>query len=108
MIDTCNSLSPIFLNFKTINLLTIYYFNEIFCPVGENGVITRSSNKKLKLPFRKTKLGIQSLSYVGPNTWNSLRYNLKSPTSVNSFNHYIKEYFLKKLGNVEAYIYSYT
>ena len=42
------------------------YFNEIFCPVGENGVITRSSDKKLKLPFPKTKLGIQSLSYVGP------------------------------------------
>ena len=38
------------------------YFNEIFCPVGENDVITHSSNKKLKLPFQKTKLGIQSLS----------------------------------------------
>ena len=33
------------------------YFSEIFCPVGENSVITRSSNKKLKLPFPKTKLG---------------------------------------------------
>ena len=84
------------------------YFNEIFCPVGENGVITRSSNKKLKLPFRKTKLGIQSLSYVGPDTWNSLPDNLKSATSVNSFKHYIKKYFLKKLGNVEADIYSYS
>ena len=84
------------------------YFNEIFCPVGENGVITRSSNKKLKLPFRKTKLGIQSLSYVGPNTWKSFPDNLKSATSVNSFKHYIKKYFLKKLGNAEADIYSYT
>ena len=27
---------------------------------------------------------------------------------VNSFKHYITEYFLKKLGNVEANIYSYT
>ena len=84
------------------------YFNEIFCLVGKNVVITRSSSKKLKLPFRKTKLGIQSLSYVGPNTWNRLPDNLKSATSVNSFKHYIKEYFLKKLGNVEADIYSYT
>ena len=83
-------------------------FNEIFCPIGENGVIKRSSNKKLKLPSRKTKLGIQSLSYVGPNTSNSLPDNLKSATSVNSFKHYIKEYFLKKLGNVEADIYSYN
>ena len=78
------------------------------CPVGENGVITCSSNKKLKLPFQKTKLGIQSLSYVGPNTWNSLPDNLKSATSLNSFKHYINEYFLKKLGNVEADFYSYT
>ena len=84
------------------------YFDELFCHVGENGVITRSSNKKLRLPFRKTKLGIQSLSYVGPNTWDSLPDNLKSATSVNSFKHYIKEYFLKKLGNVESDIYRYT
>ena len=40
------------------------YFNEIFCPVGENCVIMHSSNKKLKLTFQKTKLGIQSLSYM--------------------------------------------
>ena len=84
------------------------YFNEIFSPAGENSVTTRSSNKKLKLPFRKAKLGIQSLSYVRPNTWNSLPNNLKPATSVNSLRHYIKEYFLKKLGNVEADIYSYT
>ena len=84
------------------------HFNEFFSPVGENDVITRSSNKKLKLLFRKTKLEIQSLSSVRPNTWNSLPNNLKSATSVNSFKHYIKEYLLKKLGNVEADIYSYT
>ena len=83
-------------------------FDEIFYPVGENGVITHSSNKKLKLPFRKTKLGIQSLPYVGPNTWNSLSDNSKSATSINSLKHYIKEYFLNRLGNIEAHIYSYT
>ena len=84
------------------------YFDELFCSVGENGVITRSPNKKLKLTFQKTKLGIQSLSYVSPNTWNSLPDNLKPATSVNSFKHYITEYFLKILGNIEADIYSYT
>ena len=84
------------------------YFDKLYCPVGENGVITRSSNKKLKLPFRKTKLWIQSLSNVEPNTWTSIPDNWKSATSANSFKHYIKEYFLKKLGNVQANIYSYT
>ena len=106
MIDTCNSLSPIFLSFK--NDQCPDYFDECFCPVGENGVITGFSNKKLKLSFRKTKQVIQSLSYVGPNTWNSVLNNLKSVTSVNSFKYYIKEYFLKKLGNVETDIYGYA
>ena len=32
------------------------YFEEIFCPVGENAVITRSSNeKKIKATFSKNK-----------------------------------------------------
>ena len=47
------------------------YFDELFWPVGENGVITHSSNKKIKLPSWKTKLGIQSLSCVRSKTWNS-------------------------------------
>ena len=81
--------------FKFQNNQCPSYFDERFCPVAENGAITRSSIKKLKLPFPKAKLGIQGLSYVGPNTWNSLTNNLKSATSVNSFKHYIKEYFLK-------------
>ena len=29
------------------------YFDELFCSVGENGIITRSSNEKLQLPFEK-------------------------------------------------------
>ena len=66
------------------------YFDEFFCPVGENSVIMHSSNKKLKLPFQKTKLGIQSLSYVGPNTWNSNSSNLKSATSVNSLSNLLR------------------
>ena len=75
--------------FQRINVLTIL--------MNFSGVIACSSNKKLKLTFRKTKLGIESLSYVGPNTWNSHSGNLKSATSVISCKHYTKEYFLKKL-----------
>ena len=37
MRDTCSSLSPIFLNFKMINVLTVLMN---FCPAGENVVIT--------------------------------------------------------------------
>ena len=85
------------------------YFDQLSCPVNENGVITRSFNKKLKLPFQKNKTTNPKLILCeGPNTWNSLPDNLKSATSVNSRKHLIKEYFLKKLDNVEADIYSYT
>ena len=83
------------------------YFNEVFCPVYDNGVATRCCNKKLKLPFRMSKLGMQSLSYVGSSTWNKLSNNLKTATSVNCFNHDIEKYFLKKLSETEADIYSY-
>ena len=84
------------------------YFNEVFCPVYDNEVATRCCNKKLKLPFRKSKLGMQSLSYVGPSTWNKLPNNLKTATSVNCFKPDIKKYFLKKLSETEADIYSYA
>ena len=89
MIDTCNSLSLIFL-----------CFFDIF--------ITSSSNEKLKLPFQKKKLGIQGLSHLRPDTWKSFLDNLNSAAGVNSVKHCIKEYFLKTSGNVEADIYSYT
>ena len=98
MIDTCNSLSPIFLN-----LWTWWTFLSCWWKWCTFALI----QKKVKLPFRKTKQEIQSLSYVGPNTWNSLSDHLKSITSVSSFKHYVKEYLLKKSGNVEADIYSY-
>ena len=76
MIDAYNSLFLIFLKFY--NNQCPDYFNEVFCPVDDNGVATRYCDKKLKLPFRKSKLGMQSLSYVGPSTWNNLPNNLKT------------------------------
>ena len=106
MIDTYNSLFLIFLSFTIISVLTSY-FNEIFCPVNDNGIATRFCNKKLKLTFRKTKLEMQSLSYVEPSTWNKLPSNRKTTPSVNCFKHDLKKYFLKKLGETEADIYSY-
>ena len=71
------------------------YFNEVFCPVDDNRVATCCCNKKLKLPFRKSKLGMQSLLYVGPSTWNKLPNSLKIATSVNCFKACVR-YFLSK------------
>ena len=48
---------------------------------------------------------MQSLSYVGPSTWNKLPNNLKTATS---FKHDFKKYFFKKLSETEVDIYSYA
>ena len=103
-----------YLQFIVSNIFNFYnnqcphYFNEVFCPVDNNGVATCCCNKKLKLPFHKSKLGMQSLSYVGPRIWNKLSNNLKTAASINCFKHCIKKYFLKKLSGTEMDICSYT
>ena len=51
---------------------------------------------------------MQSLSYVGPSTWNKLPNYLKTTTRVNCLKHDIKKYFLKKLVETEADIYRYA
>ena len=70
MINNYNLLSLVFSNFTAISDLTIL---KTFYPVGENSVITHCSNKKLKIPFQKTELGIQCLSYLGPISFVGLR-----------------------------------
>lgn len=67
--------------------------------VFQNGSLNLSAKNQNYL-FEKTKLQIQSLSYVGPSTWNSFPSNLKFATSVNSFKHNIEKYSFKKLGDV--------
>ena len=83
------------------------FFNEVLCHVGDNDVITRSSNKRFKLLLRNTNLEIQNLSYVGVSTWSSFSDNLKYAISVNSFKINIMKYSLKKLGDAEADLYSF-
>ena len=46
--------------------------NDIFHIVDEGSVKTRSSFLKLELPLRKTNMGQNTLSYLGPREWNKL------------------------------------
>ena len=106
MIDTYNSLFLIYLNFTIISVLTtLMKFSTLLTIMEWQHALVK---KKLKLPSRKSKLGMQSLSYVGTSTWNKLPNNLKTATSVNYFKHDIKKYFLKKLRETEVDIYSYA
>ena len=49
--------------------------------------------KKLKIPRRKTNIGLKSLSYTGPSLWNNLNENLKRSSSINDFKHKIRVLF---------------
>ena len=44
--------------FKFYNNHCPDYFNEVFCPVDDNGVAMCCCNKNLKFPFCNSKLGI--------------------------------------------------
>ena len=68
----------------------------------------RSCKEKFKLRCCKLKLGMESLLYLGFSTWIKLSNELKTTTNVNCFKHDRKKYFLKKLSETEADIYSYV
>ena len=51
--------------------------SEIFLPVGQSS-ITRRSKNKLNQPFRKSNIGQNCLSYLGPKKWNNLPSELSS------------------------------
>ena len=73
------------------------FMTEIFDPVENQNMITRTSILRLHQPKRKTKSGMNSLSYVGPSYWNKLPSNLKISENLNSFKHSLKKSFFQDL-----------
>ena len=69
---------------------------EVFIHAESNGIPTRCSYQKVKLPHRKTNQGLRALSYIGPSLWNKLDKSLKTSGFLNSFKHNLKEYYFKK------------
>ena len=73
------------------------YFEELFFPTEETAIRTCSSFQKLKIPRRKSNIGLKSLSYTGPSLWNNRNENLKRSSSINDFKHKIKEFYFEEL-----------
>ena len=80
---------------------------EIYKPASRPNVGTRNSYLKLTQPSRRTKLGQNCLSFIGPSIWNRLPTQIKDSNSVNNFKHKIKDYLLKENENKEKNIYNY-
>ena len=67
------------------------YLNEVFeldCP---NNLRTRNSYLKLICPFRKTEMGQNALSFIGPSIWNKKPQRFsKKKKNINTFKHNLK------------------
>ena len=95
LLNLCNSV------FKFFNNKAPIFMTNIFDPAQQNNICTRNSYLKLKQPFRKTKLGQNTLSYLGSREWNKLPNNIKQLTNINSFKHKIKDHYLEELKRKE-------
>ena len=73
------------------------YMKDIYAPSLLTRYNTRNSHNKLIQPFRKTNIGQNSISYIGPSVWNILPDNLKMSNTLNTFKHNLKRYYLDKI-----------
>ena len=84
------------LAYNFFNKTSPSYMSDIFTP---NIVVkdTRNSQHSLKVPFRKTNIGQNALSYSGPNSWNKIPINIKLTKTRNEFKHKIKSNYFETL-----------
>ena len=65
------------ITFKFVNNTRPYYLKEIFKFALHCRIDTRNKFAKLKIPFRKTNMGLEAISFVGDSLWNSLSELIK-------------------------------
>ena len=70
------------------------YLNEVLELACPNNLRTRNSYLKLIWPLRKTNIGQNALSFIGPSISNKTPEVLKKTNSINTFKHNLKKYYL--------------
>ena len=83
--------------FNFINKNCPDYMSDIFHIAFQGNIDTRSSFLKLKQPLRKTNMGQNSISFLGPQQWNRLPKYIKEYKTINTFKHKLKSYFFDGL-----------
>ena len=79
------------ITFKFVNNACRHYFNEVYEYATHCRIESRSNFAKLKVPYRKTNMGQNGLSYIGSTLWNNLPGSLKKATVLNTFKHNLKQ-----------------
>ena len=77
------------------------FMAEIFEEAHQSNIGTRFSHLKLIQPKRKTNMGQNTLSFLGPQQWNKLPNDLKRQNTLNTFKHKLKDYFFGVLKSRE-------
>ena len=85
------------ITFKFANNACPHYLNEVYEYVPQCTIESISNFAKLNIPFQKTNLGQNGLSYIGLSLWNSLLGSLKKTTIMNTFKHNLKKKYLDNL-----------
>ena len=60
------------------------YLNEVFELACPNNLRKRNSYLKLICPFRRTHMGQNALSFIGPSKWNKTQEVLKKTNRINT------------------------
>ena len=82
--------------YKSFNNDSPIYMSDMFKTASQSNINTRQAYSRLIQPLRKTNMGLNSI-YLGPSLWNKLPENIKHSSSLITFKHKVKEYFLKNL-----------
>ena len=69
----------------------------MFKTASQSNINIRQAYSRLIQPLRKTNMGLNSISYLAPSLWNKLPENIKHSSSLITFKHKVKEYFMKNL-----------
>ena len=64
---------------------------------SQGRISSRNSYAKLKVPFRKTTIGQESVSYIGPSVWNKLPSSMKRNISLSKFKYNVEKHYLREL-----------
>ena len=91
--------------FKSLNNNSPIYMKGLFKTALQSNISTRQAFSRLNQPLRKTNMGLNSISYLGPSLWNKLPEKIKQSPSLNVFKHKVKENFLTMHKNKSSFVY---
>ena len=81
------------ITFKFVNDACHIFLREVYEYAPQCKVESRSNSANLKVPFWKTNIRQNGLSYIGSSLWNNLPGSLKK-TVLNTFKHNLKKKYL--------------